>query len=105
MSLSKMTFFQRFEKDILSGKKTITIRDESEKDYCPKSIVQVSTYEDNRFFCTLKIKSVEAILFSDLTNFHAIQENMTLIELKNVIHEIYPNVEKLYVISYELENN
>ena len=102
MSLSKMTFFERFEKDILSGKKTITIRDESEKDYIENSIVQVSTYEDNTWFCELKIKSVKPILFDDLEDFHAVQENMTLLELKNVIHEIYPNVEKLYVISYEL---
>lgn len=30
---TEMTFFERFESDILSGKKVITIRDESEKDY------------------------------------------------------------------------
>ena len=97
-----MTFFERFEADILSGKKTITIRDESEKDYSPNSIVQVSTYEHDRWFCALKIKYVEAIAFSKLSDFHAKQENMTLPELKGVIQKIYPNVESLYVISYEL---
>ena len=102
MSLSEMTFFERFEADILSGKKTVTIRDESEKDYSPNSIVQVSTYEEGRWFCALKIKYVEAIVFSKLSDFHAKQENMTLPELKSVIQKIYPNVESLYVISYEL---
>jgi uncharacterized protein YqfB (UPF0267 family) len=102
MSLSKLTFFERFEEDILSGKKTITIRDESEKDYSLNSIVQVSTYEDGRWFCALKIIGVEAIEFSQLSGFHAKQENMTLSELKDVIQKIYPNVENLYVISYEL---
>ena len=58
MSLSTITFFERFEADILSGKKTITIRDASEKDYAVNSIVQVSTYENNRWFCALKIKNV-----------------------------------------------
>ncbi|MBJ7538546.1 N(4)-acetylcytidine aminohydrolase [Marinomonas transparens] len=102
MSLSKITFFERFEADILSGKKTITIRDEAEKDYSPNSIVQVSTYEDDRWFCALKIHSVHAITFHQLSDFHAKQENMTLPELKNVIQDIYPNVDNLYVISYEL---
>jgi uncharacterized protein YqfB (UPF0267 family) len=102
MNLSKITFFERFEADILSGKKTITIRDEAEKDYCINSIVQVSTFENERWFCELKIKDVQAITFSQLTDFHAKQENMTLVELQDVIQKIYPNVENLYVISYQL---
>ena len=97
-----MTFFERFEADILSGMKTITIRDESEKDYSQNSIVQVSTYEHERWFCALKIKSVEAITLNQLSDFHAKQENMTLCELKDVIQKIYPNVVNLYVISYIL---
>ena len=102
MSQSKMTFFECFEADILSGKKTITIRDSSEKDFFTDSIVEVSTYENNRWFCTLKIKNIEAIVFSQLSIFHAKQENMTLSELKSVIQTIYPNVKKLYIISYVL---
>ena len=101
MSLSEMTFFERFEADILSGKKTITIRDDAEKDYAPNSLVQLSTLEGGRWFCALKIKSVTAIAVSDLSDFHAKQENMTLPELKSVIQEIYPDVESLYVISYQ----
>lgn len=97
-----MTFFERFEADILSAKKTLTIRDETEKNYLPESIVQVSTYEENRWFCSLKIKSVQPILFSDLSEIHAQQENMSLLELKRVIQEIYPGIKELYVIYYEL---
>ena len=97
-----MTFFERFEVDILSGKKTITIRDESAKDYRPNSVVNVSTYESGRWFCELKIKAVEPTSFSDISGFHAVQENMTLSELKSVLREIYPDVDDLYVISYEL---
>lgn len=104
MSLSEMTFFERFETDILSGKKTITIRDEQEKDYSVNSIVQVSTYETTRWFCAVKITAVVPILFSDLNSFHAKQENMSLRELKSVIQEIYPSIQSLYVISYELES-
>jgi len=104
MNLSEMTFFKRFETDILSGKKTITIRDEQEKDYSVNAIVQVSTYETSRWFCAVKIIKVVPILLTDLNSFHAKQENMSLKELKSVIQEIYPGIESLYVISYELQN-
>lgn len=97
-----MTFFGRFEADILSGKKTITIRDESERDYQPGSVVEVSTLEERRVFCNLKIISVEPILFDELGEFHAQQENMTLQVLKDVIQDIYPGISQLYVVSYEL---
>jgi len=97
-----MTFFSRFEADILSGKKVITIRDESEKDYQVNSVVDVSTLEEGRWFCRLKIVSIEPVLFSDLNDFHAEQENMTLSELKQVIEDIYPGIDQLYVIHYQL---
>ncbi|UTM57069.1 N(4)-acetylcytidine aminohydrolase [Photobacterium sp. CCB-ST2H9] len=97
-----MTFFARFEADILSGRKTITIRDVSESHYVPGSVVQVSTLEEGRDFCRLEILSVEPILFQDLSEFHARQENMTLAELKTVIREIYPDDDQLYVITYRL---
>ncbi len=96
-----MTFFSRFETDILSGKKVITIRDESEKDYPVDSVVDVSTLEERRWFCRLKILSVEPVLFSELNDFHAEQENMTLPQLKQVIEDIYPGIEQLYVIRYQ----
>jgi uncharacterized protein YqfB (UPF0267 family) len=99
---TQMSFFKRFEADILSGKKTITIRDESERDYAVGSVVDVSTLEEGRWFCQLKINAVEPILFSQLTNFHAEQENMSLEVLKGVIQDIYPGIEQLYVVSYNL---
>ena len=83
-----MTFFERFETDILSGKKTITIRDESENNYVPGSTVTVSTLEGGREFCQLSILAVEPILFTELSNFHAEQENMTLTVLTNVSHKL-----------------
>ena len=97
-----MTFFERFETDILSGKKTITIRDASESNYVPGSIVTVSTLESGREFCQLSILSVEPILFSELSDFYAEQENMTLAVLKGVIQDIYPGIKQLYVVSYTL---
>jgi uncharacterized protein YqfB (UPF0267 family) len=99
---TEMTFFERFEADILSGKKTITIRDQSERNYVPGTIVTVSTFEEGREFGQLQILAVEPIRFSELNEFHAEQENMTLTTLKNVIQEIYPGIDQLYVVSYSL---
>lgn len=99
---TEMTFFERFEADIISGKKTITLRDKSESDYVPNTIVEVKTLEQARFFCRLKILNVEPILFTELNDFHAKQENMTLPELNAVIQDIYPGIQQLYMISYEL---
>ncbi|MCF7355210.1 N(4)-acetylcytidine aminohydrolase [Vibrio sp. CK2-1] len=99
---TEMTFFARFEDDILAGKKTITIRDEAESHYVPGSVVMVSTLEQGRVFCQLQILSVTPVLLSQLTEFHAEQENMTLPQLKSVIQEIYPGLEQLFVIDYQL---
>ncbi|WP_039555724.1 N(4)-acetylcytidine aminohydrolase [Vibrio vulnificus] len=69
--------------------------------YQPGTTVEVSTLEEGRVFCQLKILSVEPIAFSALNQFHAEQENMTLETLKEVIQEIYPGIEQLYVIQYQ----
>lgn len=99
---TEMTFFARFEADILAKKKVITIRDESESHYQAGSIVDVSSLEEGKWFCRLKIDAVEPILFSELSEFHAAQENMSLETLKQVIQDIYPGIEQLYVIHYQL---
>lgn len=102
--MKHITFFERFEADIVAGKKVITIRDDSEKDYQTGDVVRVATFEDNRYFCTIEIESVKPVGFSQLTEFHAQQENMTLPELKQVIEEIYPGIEALYVLTFHIVN-
>lgn len=105
MNLTTITFFQRFEADILSGKKSITIRDKAESHYVPGSIVEVATFEEQRYFCSIKIDKVEAVAFRDLTRFHATQENMSLDELQDVIRQIYPNTDALFVIYFSLREH
>lgn len=99
-----ITFFERFESDILTGKKTITIRDTAESYFKVDSEVQASTFEDNRWFCTLKVLSVTPINVADLSDAHAAQENMTLAELKAVIGDIYPSTTDLFVIEFSKLN-
>lgn len=100
--MNKITFFSRFEADILAGLKTITIRDNSESYFLPKQRLQVYTNETDRFFCEIEVISVIPISFSELNHFHAQQENMTLSELQSIIREIYPNENDFFVIEFKL---
>ncbi|MDG6881168.1 ASCH domain [Phocoenobacter uteri] len=100
--MNKITFFTRFEQDILSGKKTITIRDHSESHFKPNQILDVFTNETDRFFAKIKVKSVTPILFDELNETHAKQENMSLDQLRDVIKDIYPNDNEFFVIEYQL---
>ncbi len=100
--MHQITFYQRFEADILSGKKTITIRDKSEKDFIPETKVEALTHEEGRAFGFLKILSVEPIQINFLNDSHAQQENMSLIELKSTIQSIYPNTQQLFIIAFQL---
>lgn len=100
--MKNITFFSRFEADILAGRKTITLREKSDADYLAGDKVSVARYEDNHFFCHLKVISVTPIMYDQLTDAEARQENMTLAELKAVIVEIYPGITELYKIEFTL---
>lgn len=102
MDLNKITFFTRFEQDIVAGRKTITIRDKSESYFQPNQILAVYTNETDRFFANIKVLSVTPIHFNELSEQHAQQENMTLPELRQVIKEIYPQDEWFWVMEFEL---
>ncbi|WP_026313159.1 N(4)-acetylcytidine aminohydrolase [Actinobacillus capsulatus] len=100
--MNNITFFSRFEADILAGKKTITIRDKSESYFQPQQELKVFTNETNRFFAHIRVISVTPIHFEQLNEQHAKQENMSLAELKQVIRDIYPNDNDFFVIEFEL---
>lgn len=101
-NMNNITFFSRFEADILAGKKNITIRDKSEAYFQPKQELKVFTNETNLFFADIRVISVTLIRFEQLNEQHAKQENMSLAELKQVIREIYPNDNDFFVIEFEL---
>lgn len=100
MLLTKITFFERFEHDILSGAKTITLRDNTESHVAAGQILPVSTLETDRWFCDIQIIEVTPIKLAELTDVHAVQENMTLPQLRHVIAEIYPGLEQLFLIRF-----
>ena len=80
--MNDITFYQRFEADILAGRKTITIRDKSESHFKAGDILRVGRFEDNQYFCTIEVLSVSPITLDELTEQHAEQENMGLEALR-----------------------
>lgn len=95
-----ITFFRRFKDDIMSGRKTITLRDASESHFVAGQYLRTGCYEDDSYFCTIKVLGVTAVKLSELNEEHARQENMTLVQLKQVISEIYPGEESLWEIAF-----
>ncbi|XWJ93338.1 N(4)-acetylcytidine aminohydrolase [Phytobacter ursingii] len=102
MQPNDITFFQRFQDDILVGRKTITLRDESESHFRTGDILRVGRYEDDGYFCTIKVVGTSMITFDSLTEEHAQQENMSLAELRNVIADIYPGQNQFYLIDFKV---
>ena len=92
MQPNDITFFQRFQDDILAGRKTITIRDESESHF---------KTGDDGYFCTIEVTATSTVTLDTLTEKHAEQENMTLTELIKVIADIYPGQTQFYVIEFK----
>ena len=101
--MNDITFYQRFEANILAGRKTITIRDKSESHFKAGDILRVGRFEDNQYFCTIEVLSVSPIMLDNLTEQHAAQENMSLAELKEVIRGIYPSEDKFYIIHFKIK--
>ena len=101
--MNDITFYQRFETDILAGHKTITIRDKSESHFKASDILRVGRFEDNQYFCTIEVLSVSPITLDELTEQHAKQENMSLAELKEVIKAIYPSEDKFVLINFKIK--
>ena len=102
MAPNDITFFQRFQEDILAGRKTITIRDASESHFKVGDVLRVGRYEDNGYFCTIQVTETSQVTLDTLTGQHAQQENMTLPQLKEVIAEIYPGQQQFYTIAFTL---
>ncbi|MEF3099645.1 hypothetical protein EC841_10529 [Raoultella ornithinolytica] len=102
MQANDITFFQRFQDDILSGCKTITIRNAAESHFKVGDVLRVGRYEDDGYFCTISVVATSTVTLATLSERHAQQENMTLAQLRQVITEIYPDEEQFYVIEFKL---
>lgn len=99
MQANDITFFKRFQDDILAGRKTITIRDAAESHFKPGDVLRVGRYEDDGYFCTIAVTATSTL--DTLTEQLAQQENMTLGQLRQVISDIYPGESQFYVIEFK----
>ena len=101
MQPNDITFFQRFQDDILAGRKTITLRDAAESHFKTGDVLRVGRYEDDGYFCTIRVVATSTVTLDTLSELHAQQENMTLAQLREVIAENYPEEKQFYVIEFE----
>ncbi|MBG2632941.1 ASCH domain-containing protein [Klebsiella michiganensis] len=101
MQPNDITFFQRFQDDILAERKTITLRDAAESHFKTGDVLRVGRYEDDGYFCTIRVVATSTVTLDTLSELHAQQENMTLAQLREVIAEIYPEEKQFYVIEFE----
>jgi N4-acetylcytidine amidohydrolase len=99
---TRISFFERFEADILSQRKTLTLREWADAKVYPGQIIPVFTFETQRWFCDIQIISRQTIQFDALNSAHAEQENMPLAELKDLIQVIYPGISELFEIKFAL---
>lgn len=74
--MNDITFYQRFDADILAARKMITIRDKSESHFKAGDILRARRFKDNEYFCTIEVLSVSPITLDELTEQPAKQENM-----------------------------
>ncbi|MCK6262737.1 N(4)-acetylcytidine aminohydrolase [Vibrio sp. ZSDE26] len=104
--MDKITFFTRMERQILSGKKTATIRNKSESHYFAGQIVEAFTLEDSRKICQLEILGIESVEFEQLSRVHAKAENLPFVfMLKWILRKIYPTENSLYFIRFRVVEN
>lgn len=99
---TQITFFEFLTPLVASGQKTITIRDFSESHYQPGTQVEVYTLESHAKVCDIVILAVEPLAFDDINELHADQEGLPLDELKHLIQQVYPDQQRLFMISFAL---
>ena len=101
--VNKITLFTRLERQILSGKKTATIRDKSESHYYPGQVIEAFTHEDGRKICRLEIVGVEHVNVDTLNRKHAKAENLPFVFMfKWILRKIYPTEKSLCSISFKV---
>lgn len=62
--MNDITFYQRFEADILAGRKMITIRDKPESHFKAGDILRVGRFEDNQYFRIFSFRYNFSLLYS-----------------------------------------
>ena len=92
MQANDITFFQRFQEDILAGRKTITIRDAAESHFKPGDVLRVGRYEDDGYFCTIAVTATSTVTLDTLTEEHARQEDVRGEEAaaRGLVHAVAP---------------
>lgn len=101
--MTTITFFKRLAPQILSGKKTITIRDKTESYYNRGQILEAKTLEGGHHICLIEIISIQKVTYDQLNRSHAKAENLPFVFiLKWMLRRIYPGEPDLYVLRFKV---
>ncbi|TBR41615.1 ASCH domain-containing protein [Marinomonas agarivorans] len=104
-AIAQIRFFGKLAPLILSGRKSATIRDDSEAHYQVGQILEAITHEDGASICQIEILSIEQVSFDTLNRSHAKAEGLPFtFLLKRLIRKIYPRDTKLYFIRFITKN-
>ncbi|WP_394129987.1 N(4)-acetylcytidine aminohydrolase [Shewanella maritima] len=99
---TSISFYERFVEDIVAGDKSITIRDSADINFPLNKAIDAVIFQTDDVFARLYISSITPLSFDEINAYHAQQENMTIVELKQVIREIYPDQNQFYLIEFTL---
>ncbi len=95
-----LSFYQRFEADIVAGLKTITLRDDTCRDLVTGDRLLVTSVPSGRVFGVIEVRATSLVAVTQLDESHARQENMTLAELRAVLQDIYPGLTTLHAVTF-----
>ena len=85
MQPNDITFFQRFQDDILAGRKTITLRDAAESHFKAGDVLRVGRYEDDGYFCTIRVVATSTVTLDTLSELHAQPSHCSLRQKRKTV--------------------
>lgn len=103
--LSRMTFFPKLARQILSGKKTATIRDVSDSHFFAGQVVDARVHGSEQYICQIEIIDIKPIQYHELNRSQAKAENLPFVfMLKWLIRRIYPGEQQLFYIQFKVHS-
>ncbi|WP_127560344.1 ASCH domain-containing protein [Saccharospirillum alexandrii] len=98
-----MMFSRKLKSQILSGKKTGTVRNKADSDYHSGQELDALLDEDGSKICRIRIISIEPVQYSELKRQHAKAEYLPFVfMLKWIVRRIYPGENELFFIRFKV---
>ena len=101
-----MTFLPKLAGQIISAKKTATIRDISESHFFSCLVLDARVHGTEQYICQIEIIDIKPIQYHELNRSHAKAENLPFVFiLKWLIRRIYPGEQQLFYIQFKVHGD